>query len=464
MTHAGAAGHTSDPTSTSSAPASPASSQSGTPAAARGLHAKPVWYANPEVGTSEPFLRGRCADVLGDAEGRAVAVEPDTGGEPLQISGCAVFARSAAEPAGGVPDAASLFHLNEPGMLHNVAQRYAQDQIYTYVGPVLLALNPYKAISGLYSDEQMDAYRGRALGVMPPHVFALADRARRMILSERRNQSIVVSGESGAGKTESCRAIVNYLAHHSRHEAEHLCTAMLSASPLLEAFGCASTLRNKNSSRFGKLMQIWAAPGGASFSHSSIETYILEKGRVTHHAKGERTFHVLYYLTAAAARRDEATLDWATLAPLCEIASQGGAAAFHFLNQGLEPADDDVCGETASAEFGRVVAALSALGATPAELQSVAHVLAAVLLLGNLTFTADGDDKALLDRGGTACLEAAAALLGVNPTNLATRLTSRTVHSGRGSSYVIRCGITPGYIYMYTYVYIYVYMYMYMYI
>lgn len=399
---------------------------------------KSVWYANPVAGTGEPFLPGRCAAVLDGAEGDAMLVEPASGGEPLELRACDVFARSEAEQAGGVPDAAGLFHLNEPSMLQNVARRYARDDIYTYVGPVLLAVNPYKPLPELYSDEQMDSYRGRALGVMPPHVFALADRARRMILSERRNQSVVVSGESGAGKTESCRAIVNYLAHHSRHEAEGLCTAMLSASPLLEAFGCASTLRNKNSSRFGKLMQIWASGSGgaATFSHSSIETYLLEKGRVSHHAAGEHTFHVLYYMAAAAARRPDATLDWSPLASLSNAAA-GGAAAFQLLSQGMS-GDSDACGEAAAAEFVRVTSALAALGATGAEIQSVGQILAAVLLLGNVSFCADSEDKAVVDCSRGVWLDAAAPLLGVDPASLGVRLTSRTVHSGRGSTYAIR--------------------------
>ena len=299
---------------------------------------RPVFYPNPSPSAGEPFLRGHCSG-LGD--GPLTVTPCDTGGDPVQLTAADVCPRSEAEPEEGVADAASLAFLNEPSLLDNIARRYAHDRIYTYVGPVLLAVNPYKTLAELYSREAMDAYRGRAIGVLPPHVFAIADRARRMILSDRRSQSIVVSGESGAGKTESCRAIVDYLAHHSREEAEDLCTAMLSASPLLEAFGCASTLRNKNSSRFGKLMRIWTAAGGASFSHSSIETYLLEKGRVSNHAPGERTFHVLYYIAAAAAAAGAGTdataaaaaaaIDWAPLAAVTEAARGGGAGAFRLL-------------------------------------------------------------------------------------------------------------------------------------
>ena len=121
-----------------------------------------------------------------------------------------------------------------------------------------------------------------------------------------------MSGESGAGKTESCRAIVQYLAHHSRHASGDLSSALLSTNPLIEAFGCAATTRNKNSSRFGKLMQIWTAgDSSGALNASSVVTYLLEKGRVSHHATGEQTFHAFYYLSSALAAPcdDAAALD-----------------------------------------------------------------------------------------------------------------------------------------------------------
>lgn len=159
----------------------------------------------------------------------------------------------------GVADNAQLFYLDEANLLDNLSVRYSADAIYTYTGTVLLAVNPYKVLDGLYSEERMDSYRGRALGVLPPHVYAIAERARRAIATDKTEQSIVVSGESGAGKTESCRAIVEYLAHHSRHEAGDLASALLAANPVLEAFGCAETTRNKNSSRCARLSTLTAA-------------------------------------------------------------------------------------------------------------------------------------------------------------------------------------------------------------
>ena len=148
-------------------------------------------------------------------DGGAQVVVSRAAGEPLRLPRASVWRRSP-EVAGGVADSAQLFFLDEPNLLDNLELRYGADAIYTYTGTVLLALNPYKRLPALYTEEAMERYSGRALGVLPPHVYAIADRARRMLISEARDQSIVVSGESGAGKTESCRALVTYLAHHSR--------------------------------------------------------------------------------------------------------------------------------------------------------------------------------------------------------------------------------------------------------
>ena len=218
-----------------------------------------VYYA--PAGGARPYEKGRVAS----DDGGAQVVVSRAAGEPLRLPRASVWRRSP-EVAGGVADSAQLFFLDEPNLLDNLELRYGADAIYTYTGTVLLALNPYKRLPALYTEEAMERYSGRALGVLPPHVYAIADRARRMLISEARDQSIVVSGESGAGKTESCRALVTYLAHHSRRESGALADALIAANPVLEAFGCAVTVRNRNSSRFGKLMKIHTAEASAQFS------------------------------------------------------------------------------------------------------------------------------------------------------------------------------------------------------
>ena len=367
----------------------------------------------------------------------------------------------------GVADNAQLFHLNEANLLSNLSLRYSADAIYTYTGTVLLALNPNKRIAGLYDDDLMNVYRGRALGVLPPHVYAIAERARRAIATHKTDQSIVVSGESGAGKTESCRAIVQYLAHHSRHEASSLTSALLAANPVLEAFGCAQTTRNKNSSRFGKLMKIWTSEDSLALSASSMVTYLLEKARVSHLAPGERNFHAFYYLAAATATASEESR-------LCSCSALGwlrkaavGRRAFRFLHPvEVQPTSAEQLAAFAQ-QYLEVDLALASLGASETEAAEAWGLLGAVLALGEIELmevskltdeitttdlassppaaavmaTADEGGQASVPEASQPALRAAAACLGVQAVTLEVRLLTRTVVSPRGSSFVIRRGV-----------------------
>ena len=300
---------------------------------------QPVWYGSAAT-PATPFLEGTLVEVDGDT----ARVRPAGGGAVFSLPRASVFFRSPAPESSssstaGVADNAQLFYLDEANLLQNLSVRFEADAIYTYTGTVLLAVNPYKPIDGLYAPELMDAYRGRALGVQPPHVYAIAERARRAVVTDGIDQSVVVSGESGAGKTESCRAIVQYLAHHSRHASGDLASALIAANPLIEAFGNAATTRNTNSSRFGKLMKIFtSSDASGALNASSVETYLLEKNRVSHHAKGEANFHIFYYLFAAAAGGEAAggeaagALDWEGKLAWLASHAKTSAAPFAFLN------------------------------------------------------------------------------------------------------------------------------------
>ena len=172
------------------------------------------YYAAP-ADSDVPFHRGTATDVPDAAQ---LSVLPEAGGAAVTLPREAVFPRHETDETAS--DNAQLTHLNEAGLLANLMRRYDADSIYTYTGTVLHALNPYKRMPALYDEATRDAYRGKALGVMRPHVYAVADRARRMIVSERKDQSIVVSGESGAGKTFNCNLMISYLAALSLKHAE----------------------------------------------------------------------------------------------------------------------------------------------------------------------------------------------------------------------------------------------------
>lgn len=232
-------------------------------------------------------------------------------------------------------DIADLTFLNEASVVHNLRQRFFSGLIYTYSGLFLVAVNPYHALP-LYTDAIVASYKGRRREENAPHVYALADGAMRNMLEARENQSLLITGESGAGKTENTKKVIQYLAaiamdptggastgtpngtltrsiSSSRHIMDHLRGVeglatkklgllerqILQANPILEAFGNAQTIRNNNSSRFGKFVRIEFTSAGA-IAGANIDWYLLEKSRVTNRSEKERSFHIFYQLLRGA--------------------------------------------------------------------------------------------------------------------------------------------------------------------
>merc|ERR1719410_1488370 len=200
-----------------------------------------------------------------------------------------------------VDDNCSLMYLNEATLLNNVRLRYSRDKIYTYVANILIAVNPYFEISNLYSPDTIKSYLGRSLGTRPPHVFAIADKSFRDMKVLKQRQSIIVSGESGAGKTESTKYILKYLCDNygATQSSGSLEEKILQANPILEAFGNAKTTRNNNSSRFGKFIEIHF-DGKCSVVGGYISHYLLERARVVSQSPAERNYHIFYQLSAGA--------------------------------------------------------------------------------------------------------------------------------------------------------------------
>jgi myosin heavy subunit len=194
----------------------------------------------------------------------------------------------------GVDDLMQLSYLNEPAVLYNLEYRYNQDMIYTKAGPVLVAVNPFKEVP-LYGNRNIEAYRKRSNE--SPHVYAIADTAIREMIRDEVNQSIIISGESGAGKTETAKIAMQYLA--ALGGGSGIEYEILKTNPILEAFGNAKTLRNDNSSRFGKLIEIHFSETG-KISGAQIQTFLLEKSRVVQCTEGERSYHIFYQLCAGA--------------------------------------------------------------------------------------------------------------------------------------------------------------------
>ncbi|ETE74142.1 Myosin-10, partial [Ophiophagus hannah] len=213
-----------------------------------------------------------------------------------------------------VEDMAELTCLNEASVLHNLKDRYYSGLIYTYSGLFCVVINPYKNLP-IYSENIIEMYRGKKRHEMPPHIYAISESAYRCMLQDREDQSILCTGESGAGKTENTKKVIQYLAHvASSHKGRkdhnipgELERQLLQANPILESFGNAKTVKNDNSSRFGKFIRINFDVTGYIVG-ANIETYLLEKSRAVRQAKDERTFHIFYQLLAGAGEHLKAML------------------------------------------------------------------------------------------------------------------------------------------------------------
>uniref|UniRef100_A0A673HEW7 Unconventional myosin-VIIa-like n=1 Tax=Sinocyclocheilus rhinocerous TaxID=307959 RepID=A0A673HEW7_9TELE len=268
----------------------------------------------------------------------------------------------------GVDDMIRLGDLSEAGLLRNLLMRHRQSIIYTYIGSVLVAMNPYQMLP-IYTADQVHLYHDRKLGELPPHIFAIADSCYFNMRRNKRNQCCIISGESGAGKTESTKLILQFLAavsgQHSWIEQQ-----IIQANPVLEAFGNAKTIRNDNSSRFGKYVEVYFNKEGV-IEGAHMEQYLLEKSRVCHQAPQERNYHIFYCMLSGMQSDHKKTL------------SLGDASQFKYLTEGNCLTCD---GRDDADEFGRIRAALKILTFSDRDCWEIFKLLAAILHMGNIDF------------------------------------------------------------------------------
>ncbi|MXQ92235.1 hypothetical protein E5288_WYG020442 [Bos mutus] len=310
----------------------------------------------------------------------------------------------------GVEDMIRLGDLNEAGILRNLLIRYRDHLIYTYTGSILVAVNPYQLLS-IYSPEHIRQYTNKKIGEMPPHIFAIADNCYFNMKRNSRDQCCIISGESGAGKTESTKLILQFLAaisgQHSWIEQQ-----VLEATPILEAFGNAKTIRNDNSSRFGKYIDIHFNKRGA-IEGARIEQYLLEKSRVCRQAPDERNYHVFYCMLEGMNEEQKKKL------------GLGQATDYNYLAMG----NCVICeGREDSQEYANIRSAMKVLMFTDTENWEISKLLAAILHLGNLQY----EDRTFENLDAcevlfSPSLATAASLLEVNPRDLMNCLTSRTL-------------------------------------
>nr|XP_018685159.1 PREDICTED: myosin-2-like isoform X2 [Musa acuminata subsp. malaccensis] len=311
----------------------------------------------------------------------------------------------------GVDNLIQLSYLNEPAVLHNIKYRYANDFIYTKAGPVLVAVNPFKEVP-LYGRDYVTAYKQKLKD--SPHIFAIADTAFNEMMRDGVDQSIIISGESGAGKTETTKFAMQYLADVGGGGSIE--DEVLQTNSILEAFGNAKTSRNDNSSRFGKLIEIHFSATG-KICGAKIQTFLLEKSRVVQRETGERSYHVFYQLCAGAS------------CGLKEELNLKAAYKYEYLKQSdcltIDNVDD-------AKRFHVLMEALDVIKISKEDQKNVFSMLAAVLWLGNIAFSVIDNEnhvKVILGEGVTN----AAKLMGCEVPNLMLSLSTRKIQAGNDS-------------------------------
>merc|ERR1719443_1217320 len=327
-------------------------------------------------------------------------------------------------------DMADLTCLNEASILHNIKERYFSGLIYTYSGLFCVVVNPYKRLP-IYTEKIIEIYKGKKRHEVPPHVFAITDIAYRSMLQDREDQSILCTGESGAGKTENTKKVIQYLAFVAASKPKtnsHLPATnqnegglsfgeleqqLLKANPILEAFGNAKTVKNDNSSRFGKFIRINFDASGY-IAGANIETYLLEKARIIRQAGDERSFHIFYQLLMGASKEYKSQL-------LLDDAKN-----YTFMTKGgvRVPAIDDV------EEFSATQNAMRVMGISEEDMSSIWRVISSCLLFGNMEFKQErNSDQATLPDNTVA--QKVAHLLGIQVTDLTKAFLKPRIKVGR---------------------------------
>ena len=314
-----------------------------------------------------------------------------------------------------VEDLTELSHLNEPSVLNAIRTRYAQLNIYTYSGIVLIAINPYQRNDELYSQHRIQRYAFKRRGEEEPHLFAIAEEAYRCMINERQNQSIVVSGESGAGKTVSAKYIMRYFASVETDEKKHDMSdtekRILATNPIMESFGNAKTTRNDNSSRFGKYLEI-LFDKDVVICGARIRTYLLERSRLVFQPKTERNYHIFYQIMAGL---DADTKKEFGLSSIDD---------FHYLNQGGAPIIDGV---DDSKEFEETCRALSLVGIDEVKQKDIFKILAGLLHIGNINIQKTRSSAILSSDDPN--LQKASELLGLDAENFGRWIIKKQINT-----------------------------------
>ncbi|XP_020282389.1 unconventional myosin-Ie-like [Pseudomyrmex gracilis] len=315
----------------------------------------------------------------------------------------------------GVDDMVLLPKINEDAIIENLKKRYMDDYIFTCIGPVLVSVNPFKQMP-YFGEKDVELYQGAAPYENPPHIYGLADEMYRNMLIDNESQCVIISGESGAGKTVAAKYIMSYVARVSGggKKVQRVKDIILESNPLLEAFGNAKTMRNNNSSRFGKYVEMQFGSGGQP-NGGKISNFLLEKSRVTCHNPGERNFHIFYQLVTGGNQIMKTEFGLTDL-DYYQYLSYGG-------NHRVDGTND-------ARDFQETLKALNVMGIQDAEVMNIFRLVAGILHLGNIHFAENGNYSQIADK---QFLEFPAYLFEISVEQLSHKLISRQFESKWGS-------------------------------
>ncbi|XP_020880158.1 myosin-16 isoform X4 [Arabidopsis lyrata subsp. lyrata] len=363
-----------------------------------------VWVEDPE----RAWIDGVVLNIKGDE----AEIKTNDGREVI-ANLSKLYPKDTEAPSEGVEDMTRLSYLHEPAVLDNLATRYELNEIYTYTGNILIAVNPFQGLPHLYDAEVMEKYKEAYFKELNPHVFAIGGIAYREMINEGRNKCILVSGESGSGKTETTKMLMRYLAYfggHSAVEGRTVENQVLESNPVLEAFGNAKTVKNNNSSRFGKFVEIQFDDVGR-ISGAAIRTYLLERSRVCQVSDPERNYHC-FYLLCAAPPED------------VERFKLGDPKSFRYLNQS---SCYELDGVNDAEEYLATRRAMDVVGISEKEQDAIFRVVASILHLGNIEFSKgeDADSSSVKDEQSMFHLQMTSELLMCDPHSLEDALCKR---------------------------------------
>ncbi|KAJ7269424.1 microfilament motor [Mycena haematopus] len=348
--------------------------------------------------------------------GKKVAAAPKKGGGQAGKVAKADWKEGFKKKQVGVSDMTLLTTISNESINQNLQKRWTNAEIYTYIGAVLISVNPFRDL-GIYSEETLQKYRGKNRLEVPPHVFSIAETSYYNMNAYHENQCVIISGESGAGKTEAAKRIMQYIAAVSSGQdssIQEIKDMVLATNPLLESFGCAKTLRNNNSSRHGKYLEIMFNTHGEPVG-AQITNYLLEKGRVVGQIENERDFHIFYQFTKGASSDQR------------EMFGLQGPEAYLYTSQSNCL---DVAGIDDVEDYQETIKAMQVIGLGPDEQTEIFRMLAIILWLGNVQFNEmDDGNSTIADAGVT---DFVGYLMEVDAATVQKVLTSKIVETQRG--------------------------------